>query len=122
MLYSVETGKYVKKLPHKSEFDSWMKNISASDYQKIIDALDQKIDATDINTSSWMPGNDWTGTVYEPLYLACGNNKEASGLFFGLVLFNHLMERKDAVWGFGRYEKDGIPIKGMTYFRLKNNP
>lgn len=122
MLYSVDTGKYVEKLPHKKEFDRWMKNLSASDYQNVIDALNQKVDLSDINTSSWIPGNDWTGTVYEPLYRACGNNKEASGLFFGLILFDLLMRREDAVWGFGRYEKDGIPIRGTTYFLLNNPP
>jgi len=122
MLYSVDTGKYVEKLPHKKEFDRWMKNLSASDYQNVIDALNQKVDLSDINTSSWIPGNDWTGTVYEPLYHACGNNKDASGLFFGLILFDLLMRREDAVWGFGRYEKDGIPIRGTTYFLLNNPP
>jgi hypothetical protein len=122
MLYSVDTGKYVEKLPHKKEFDRWMKNLSASDYQNVIDALNQKVDLSDINTSSWIPGNDWTGTVYEPLYHACGNNKDASGLFFGLILFDLLMRREYAVWGFGRYEKDGIPIRGTTYFLLNNPP
>jgi hypothetical protein len=122
MLYSIDTGKYVEKLPHKKEFDRWMKNLSASDYQNVIDALNQKVDLSDINTSSWIPGNDWTGTVYEPLYHACGNNKDASGLFFGLILFDLLMRREDAVWGFGRYEKDGIPIRGTTYFLLNNPP
>ena len=122
MLYSIDTGKYVEKLPHKKEFDRWMKNLSASDYQNVIDALNQKVDLSDINTSSWIPGNDWTGTVYEPLYHACGDNKDASGLFFGLILFDLLMRREDAVWGFGRYEKDGIPIRGTTYFLLNNPP
>ena len=69
MLYSIDTGKYVEKLPHKKEFDRWMKNLSASDYQNVIDALNQKVDLSDINTSSWIPGNDWTGTVYEPLIM-----------------------------------------------------
>lgn len=122
MLYSVDTGKYVEKLPHKKEFDQWMKKLSPSDYQKVIDTLNQKVDMSDINTSSWIPGNDWTGTVYEPLYRACGNNKDASGLFFGLIFFDLLMRREDAVWGFGRYEKDGIPIRGTTYFLLNNPP
>lgn len=87
MLYSIDTGKYVEKLPHKNDFDQWMKNLSATDYQKIAIALNAKVDMSDINTSSWIPGNDWTGTIYEPLYHACGNNKEASGKFFGLILF-----------------------------------
>jgi len=122
MLYSIDSGKYIEKLPHKKEFDNWVKNLPAQDYQKIINALNEKIDESDINTSSWIPGNNWSGNVYEPIYHACGDNKEASGLFFGLILFNLLMERQDAVWGFGRYEKNGVPIHGTTYFILQNPP
>lgn len=122
MLYSIVSHKYIDKLHHKKEFDSWMKNLPAHDYQKIVEALNDKIDESDINTSSWIPGNNWTGTVYEPIYHACGDNKEASGLFFGLILFNLLMKRQDAVWGFGRYEKNGVPIRGTTYFILQNRP
>ena len=122
MLYSVDSTKYVTTVPHKRQFDQWKKNLSTTDYQRIVDALNQKVDMSDINTSSWIPGNDWTGTVYQPIYHACGNDKVTSGLFFGLILFELLMNRKDAVWGFGRYEKDGVPIRGMTYFILKKPP
>lgn len=121
MLYSVETGKYVDKLPHKKEFDIWMKKLPQADYESIVDALNAKIALSDINTSSWIPGDEWD-SVYKPLAVACGNNKEASGLFFGLILFDLLMRRDDAVWGFGRFEKNGVPIKGTTYFILHNPP
>jgi hypothetical protein len=43
MLYSVDTGKYVTKLPHKREFDSWMRSLSVADYQSIIDALSGRL-------------------------------------------------------------------------------
>jgi hypothetical protein len=42
---------------------------------------------------------------------------EASAKFFGILLWQVIMDRPEA-WSFGRYEKDGIPIEGMTYFRL----
>ena len=122
MLYSIDSGKYVDTLPHKKDFDRWMRNLSADDYEKIQETLNKQIQLNDINTSSWIPGNDWTGTVYQPIYHACGNSKEASGLFFGLILFNLLMNRADAVWGFGRFEKDGVPIRGTTYFIINNPP
>ena len=122
MLFSINTGKYVTRLPHKKDFDRWMKNLSDTDYQKIIKELNRKIDLSDINTSSWIPGRDWTGTVYEPLYYSCNKSITASGFFFGLILFDLLMKRDDAVWGFGRFEKDGVPIHGTTYFLLKNPP
>ena len=122
MLYSVDTGRYVDKLPHKKDFDKWKNHLSDEDYSKVIDAINEKIDKSDINTAGWLPGNNWTDTVFEPLYYACGRNKVQSGMFFGLIVFNILMLRPDKVWGFGRFEKNGAPISSMTYFVLENPP
>ena len=72
MFYLIDSGKYIEKLPHKKEYDDWMKNLPAHDYKKIIEALNDKIVESDNNTSSWIPGNNWIGTVYEPIYNACG--------------------------------------------------
>jgi len=122
MLYSIDTGKYVTKIPHKNDFDRWMANLSDADLIKIEDALNQKIDQSDINTAGWIPGHDWTGTVYQPIYEACNKNVTQAGMFFGLILFNLLMNRPDRVWSFGRFEKDGKLISSMTYFVLNNPP
>lgn len=122
MLYSIDTGKYVSSLPHKRDFDRWKSHISDADYQKVVDVINEKIDEKDINTAGWLPGSDWTGTVYEPLYYACWQNQTQSGMFFGLIVFETLMLREDKVWGFGRFEKDGVPIRSMTYFVLDNPP
>ena len=118
MLVSMDTGKIITSMPHKRDFERWKKNISAADYQKVVDAINDKIDSSEINTAGWIPGSDWSGTVYEPLYLACGQNKDLSGRFFGLIVFETLMTRTDKYWGFGRYEKDGVPIQSMTYFEV----
>jgi len=122
MLFSVDSGKYVGKMPHKSEFEFWMGKLNHNDYEKIVADLTEKIGKNDVNTSSWIPGSKWEGTVYEPIYHACADNKEESGKFFGLILFNLLMNIKDTVWGFGKYEKNGVPIRGTTYFILSNPP
>ncbi len=122
MLYSIDKGKYVTRIPHKTDFDKWMMKLSDYDYQKIEEALNYKIDQNDINTAGWIPGHSWKGTVYEPIYKSCEGNVIQSGMFFGLIVFNLLMNREDKVWGFGRFEKDGKQIASMTYFILKNPP
>lgn len=122
MLYSIDTGKYVNHVPHKKDFDKWMNKLSTADYEKIEQELNDKIDQNDINTAGWIPGHDWTGTVYEPIYKACGKNVIQAGMFFGLIVFDLLMHREDKVWGFGRFEKDGKQIASMTYFVLDNPP
>lgn len=122
MLYSINDCKYVTRVPHQRDFDKWMKNLSEDDYNKIEYALNDKINQNDINTAGWLPGHDWTGTVFEPIYYACGKNVTQAGMFFGLIVFNLLMKREDKVWGFGKYEKDGKQIASMTYFLLNNPP
>jgi len=80
------------------------------------------VEGDEIHTSSWMPGSNWSGTVFDPIYrIACQQDESAAGMCFGLMLWEVLMQRED-VWGFGRYEKDGVPIEGMTYFRIHNPP
>ena len=122
MLYSVDSGKYVKILPHKKQYDAWRKNLTDDEYDKICTRLMTHFDENEVNTSSWIPGNDWQETEYQAIYHACGDNVEAAGLFFGLIIFKMLMDNEEKVWGFGRYEKDGRQIRGMTYFILDNPP
>jgi len=99
-----------------------MTRLSSAEYDAICDALIQHFQDKEVDTSSWIPGNDWTGTVYEPIHNACNGNIEESGKLFGLILFDLLMNYEGIVWGFLKAEKDGIPLKGPTYFRIDNPP
>ena len=119
MLIVVETNECIKKLPHKKEYDSWRKQISDDDYFKIITELEKTVLCNDVITAGWIPGHDWTGTVYEPIYYACYKNQTHAALFFGLIIFKLLMENEDYKWGFGRYEKNGMDIGSMTYFKIE---
>ena len=115
MLYSPDTNSRVKYLSpqRKKVFEAYRKRLSDADYEAICDTLIQRFHEKDIDTSSWIPGNDWSGTVYEPIHHACGGNIGESGKFFGILLFKLLMEYEGAAWSFGRYA-----AKGMTYFRI----
>jgi hypothetical protein len=122
MLYSVDTAKYIDDIPHTLEYRTWLSRLPQSDLDLIRQELIRRIEGDEIHTSSWMPGSDWTGSIFYPIYeRACLRNQEAAAMCFGLILWQILLERQE-VWGFGRYEKDGIPIKGLTYFRLHHPP
>lgn len=116
MLYSIEREKYVKELPHRNDFKVWRSRLSDADYERVVEAIGAAIGDDEVSTAGWIPGRDWTGTPYEPLYYACGRDTEQAGRFFGLIVFKLLMEREDRAWSFGRYEKNGVPITSMTYF------
>jgi len=122
MIYSFDTLSYIKDIPHRREYNIWRAYISDKEYLAIIKALNEMLEGEEIVTSSWTPGSDWSGTVYEPIYhKACRRNEDHAAKFFGLLLWEVVLNHKE-VWCFGRYQKDGFPIEGMTYFRLPTPP
>lgn len=118
MLYAIESNTEITTIPHRRDFDRWRKKLSDVEYQAIVDELNGRIDGTEIQTSSWIPGSDWYGTVFQPIYEnACDYSAQSSALFFGLIVWKVFMDRPEW-WSFGRYEKDGRQISGMTYFQI----
>ena len=92
--------------------------MKAKELQDIFDELNSRVSGGEVHTSSWMPGRDWSNTVFQPIYdRACGEDEGAAAKFFGLILWKVMMSGDEA-WCFGRYEKDGIQIEGLTYFRV----
>jgi hypothetical protein len=82
--------------------------------------INELIDASgaEIATAGWLPGSDWTGTPFEPIYtVAARNDFERSALFFGQLVWYVVMMRPEP-WGSGRYQVDGRDIGSRTYFRL----
>jgi hypothetical protein len=120
ILYSVLDLTRFVHVPHSADYERWrvaLDRIDPHAYGRIHDWLDSRCDAREVDTSSWIPGADWTGTVFEPIYYACGENPDVAALFFGLLVWQVVMDRDDC-WSFGRYEKEGTPIRGITYFRI----
>ena len=120
-LYSIDGQGRTRKItyiPHEAEFEMWRSRLTTDQIAAIHQRLHALIDRDKIHTAGWMPGNDWTGTVWEPIYkTACRGDVHASGLCFGLFVWEVMRDHPDA-WSFGRYEKDGIPIRSLTYFRI----
>ncbi len=122
MLYSIDSGRYIGLVPHQTDFKRWKYRLDQAEYDAVFDDLDRRVATDEIHTSSWIPGADWTGTVFQVLYeKACLFDEEAAARFFGLILWDVMIHRSE-VWAFGRYEKDGNPIAGLTYFKLNCPP
>lgn len=118
MLYSIDSDREINTIPHVHDYRRWRKGLTNDEYQAIFDALTQRITDSDIETSSWIPGSNWIGTVYQPIWeKACDKDSTAAAKFFGLILWHVVMLHPDC-WAFGRYKLNGIPIEGLTYFRI----
>lgn len=112
-----ESGTTVTRMPYAAEYQEAMSRLSAGEIATIKAALNDMIDKKTIHTSGWMPGADWSGTPFSPIYSeAARGSYERSAQIFGLVVFETFMERPE-VWFTGRFEKDGVPIGSRTYFQ-----
>ncbi len=123
MLFNIDSNSYATRLPHKTDFDCWMKKLPTADYKRIVEEFDNLLLDGEFWVASWIPGKDWQDTVWEPIYLACDKNVQHAGFFFGLLLFDHLMHSNDYILGCTKHhEVQGRQVKSYTYFKIDNPP
>ena len=120
MLYSIDdTSTPITHTPHEKEYNRWRARLTDEEYAAIETELLARIGTNQVMTSSWVPGSDWKDTPFEPIYTkACEYDEVAAALCFGLV-FWVCMQKHPSDWSFGRYQKDGIDIRGLTYFQIR---
>ena len=118
MLSSIEMNP-INTVWYKKFFDASKQWLSEGEYQAMMDELNRIVqrsldDNNKVVVSSFIPGSDWTGTVWEPIYTkACGFDFDHAAQFFGLLVCQALIDRKET-WYFIKQES---AAKGMIYFR-----
>ena len=120
MLIDVHTGRSVDLVPYRAQFDTLKSRLSSAEFDAMLEHINELIDASgaEIATASWLPGGDWTGTPFEPIYRkAAPGDSDRSAMFFGQLVWYAIMRRPDR-WASGRYELDDKQIRSRTYFRL----
>jgi hypothetical protein len=123
MLIDLKTKNPIRYVPHP-ETAVLLQRLSVQQLAAAISDIHRRIEYcvstnTHCLTTSWEPGSDWTDTPFEPLWsVAAQRNCELAAKVFGLLCWIVFMEHGLA-WSFGHYEKDGIPIRGLTYFQVK---
>ena len=119
MLINLDTGKEITRMPYAAGFRTVMKRLTPAQIVAMKDALNTMIDGDEIHTAGWMPGSDWTGTPFMPLYtVGARGDYTVAAKMFGLLVWQVFMEHPER-WGSGRYQKDGRDIGSRTYFRLR---
>jgi len=121
MLYSID-GKQITDIPRRrrADFNVWRNNLADSDYEAVVETINAYVDAVPHDkpfVSSFIPGSDWRGTVYQPLYIACGQSEEQSGWFFGLIVWQVMINHAEE-WLFKISDKED-DVLGTTYWRKK---
>lgn len=120
MLIDVDSGKAIEQVPYRADFDAIRSRLTTDEFDAMVERINGLIDEAggEIATAGWLPGSDWTGTPFEPIYSkAAREDFGRSALFFGQLVWYTVMRRPEA-WGSGRYQVDGRDIASRTYFRL----
>lgn len=127
----------VLDLDHKRDFDRvWLsislpqRNAIETEINRRLDELivspnpnwrsitNTSIEGGKINPDSGIHG-DWSGTVFEPIFEACGLNEELAGMFFGNVWKKVIIGRRERWVGIRAdptFPQRGITLQGKSYF------
>jgi hypothetical protein len=119
MLFSVN-GNKIEAIPHKDDYDWLVSKLTAGEYIAIIEAIHASINYVDIFNASFLPGADWTGTPFEPIYNACGD-VERSGLMYGLLCWVAVLKHKEDWVCYSNKDDQAKKTlgRGWTYFKCK---
>jgi hypothetical protein len=120
MLIDIETDKRIERIPYRSEFDALRRRLPEAEFDAMVARINELIDeaGSEIATAGWLPGSDWTGTPFAPIYTNAARGDFArSAMFFGQLVWYAVMGRPER-WGSGRYQVNGTDIGSRTYFRL----
>ena len=117
MLVDMMTNRPINGVPYEKEYRHFLSRMLPAEIAAIKNRLNEMIDGTQIKTAGWMPGKDWTGTPFLPIYEKAARYHETmAARCFGLMVWEVFMERPET-WTSGRFERDGEPIESRTYFR-----
>jgi hypothetical protein len=120
MLIDIDTGRPITHIPFEKDFKILRERLMPQEFEAAVDRINELIDAAgaEIATAGWLPGRDWTGTVFEPIYTkGTRSNYEKAAQMFGLLVWYVVMQRPER-WASGRYEKNGRDIGSRSYFKV----
>lgn len=119
-LIDIDSDRTIDRMPYRAGFDALRRRLTDDEFDLMVDRINELIDESgaEIATAGWLPGSDWTGTVFQPIYdKAARGDFDRAAMFFGQLVWFTIMKRPEK-WGSGRYQVDGRDIGSRTYFRL----
>lgn len=116
MLFSIDDNQ-VNGIPRRrqEQWNLWRGNIPNSDYEQIVDQINDFCDGHSHFISSFIPKQIWGNQTCQPLLDACNQSAENAGFFFGLIVWMTLIQRDDE-WIFKLADNED-DIQGTTYWQ-----
>lgn len=120
MLIDIDTGMTITTVPFEDTFTALRSRLTTDEFQDAVDHINSLINSAgrEIATAGWLPGKEWDGTPFAPIYWkAARQDYSVAARFFGQLVWFTVMGRDEA-WSSGRYKVDGRDIGSRTYFRV----
>ena len=98
MLIDIDSGQEIDRVPFQPEFDALRVRLSEAEFDAMVRRINELIDeaGAEIATAGWLPGSDWTGTPFEPIYTkAARGDFDRSAMFFGQLVWYAVMTRPE---------------------------
>jgi hypothetical protein len=127
MLEEVLTGRQITEVPHMKELESMLGRMSAAEIEAINTALDAMLEEVQPGkaiAASWIPGSDWTGTPFLPIYIkACRRDFMASAGCLGKIFMSRVIDHPE-LWRSIKQPKDKKDPDGpeTTYYWRTDRP
>lgn len=97
-----------------------LSRMSEHDVMAVRDALDARIEGSRIETSAWIPGNDWRGTPWQPIFeVGAKGSFEQAALMFGLFVWE-AFDRHPEDWFTTKFSAGGEQDRFRVYFRAED--
>jgi hypothetical protein len=127
----------VPSLPHRSDFDRVWLSMTLPQRTEIEAEINRRLEALIVSpdpnwgsiTNTSIEGGktnpdtgirgDWSGTAFDPIFVACGFNEEVAGMFYGNVWKKVIIDRPERWIGIRSdptFPRRGITLEGKTYF------
>lgn len=121
MLYSLNE-RQIHRLPRKrqEQFNIWRRRIPDAEYDRAVEGIHRRCDSQEFVVSTFLAGHDWTENEFRPLYVACDGNEEQAGWFFGLIVWQVMIDDPERRWYFIK-PRDEEEVRGMKYFQRPNS-
>lgn len=99
MLVTVE-GKEITKIPHPETWELINLRLSKEELDPIKEAMVKVLDECTWTVAGWVPGSDWSDTVYQVIYdKAAKSDYNLAAKMYGLIFWVVVMEH-GAKWAF----------------------
>jgi hypothetical protein len=125
-------GNPVTTIPHRLMFDEWKSRLEPIEIQAIDVEFNRIVGAKkgdELCTVSLLPcaflpsdislmgRQDWEGSSFLKIWdKACRRDRAHTCWCFGLLLWEHMMNRQDA-WHFQKFDLDSVPMAATRYHR-----